>query len=167
MQVRLFNNTGPANSITFYRTSTVPDQVMRDWLKEIESLPNRKLKQWKSALIDPYGIRCQVRYSIVPLPTGPNHTSHFKERLSTQACVNSGFPGENWIPVQSVSQRAEVHRYAQTVAGQVFGPTTLIENDNEHVSDAYAGVMSRATGNHKPHRCRISVPTAAGEPVRG
>jgi hypothetical protein len=155
-------------NVVVYHTATVPDSTLAKWNEEIERLPARKLKHWKATTIDPYGIRCQVKYSDVRTATGVNAFSHFQKRLSTQAAVESGLPVASWVPAQSISQRAEMHRFMQQVFGECrFGEKTLIEDESEAIQSGLAGILSRSTGNHKPHKTHIAIPTDAGQPVRG
>ena len=167
LHYRAFLRDPNGGDVTHFRTTTVPDSTLHAWDAEIKALPARKLKHWKAVLIDPYGIRCQVRFSEAPVPIGPNALSHFQARLSTQVTASSELPVGGWVPVQSVSQRADVHRYSKTIGVQLCGNPSPNEDDDEHLRSAVAGVLARSTGNHRPHRHRISVPTAAGEPVRG
>ena len=161
------NGGGPnGGDVTRFYTATAPDFTLDAWNAEIRTLPTRKLKHWKSVLVDPYGIRCQVRFSEAPIPIGPDAFSHFQERISTQAATSSGLPTGTWVPVQSVSQRAGVHRHSETIGVQLCGASSP-EDDDAHVRAAVAEVSAHSTGNHRPRRHRVSVPTAAGEPVRG
>jgi hypothetical protein len=97
----------------------------------------------------------------------------FEERLTAKSAADRGLPVGTWIPLQSVSMRAEKAAIAEEMGGQLLiaNPTTraierpILDND-QHIARAQADVAQQRTGNHRPRVHTVRVPTAAGQPVR-
>ena len=152
--------------------ATVCDAIYDRWSTEVAALPPRKRKNWSAAILDSYGTRRSVRYA--PQEIGWGLETLFEERLTGRGAADRDLPEGSWIPVQSVSMKAEKVARCQAVGADLL--TVSVETgrleapilDNAaHVTRALAERRERHTGNHRPHQRIVRVPTRPGEPVRG
>jgi len=151
--------------------ATVCDATYDAWVAEVATVPPRKRKNWSAALLDSYGTRVSVRYA--PQEVGLGLQTLFEERLTGRGAADRGLPEGSWIPVQSISIKVEKAARCRT-EGAVFLSRTPDGRFEEPVMDnatlearASAETQAHHTGNHRPHRHTVRVPTRAGEPVRG
>jgi hypothetical protein len=152
--------------------ATICDALYQEWAAEVAALPPRKQKKWSSWVMDKHGCRITVRYA--PQEAGLGVHTLFEERLTAQSAADRGLPTGTWIPVQSVSQRAEKaarmkengeELLVADIASRSFVQPTL--DNAEHVALAWADAAAAHTGNHRPNVRAVRVPTAPGQPVRG
>ena len=161
-------------AIWFYR-ATIPDVHVKAWEAEVAALAVRKRRNWKQRTSDAQGCLCAVRYVPSGHDLGFGHVTYFELRVSDKAAAESGLPPGSRIPLQSVAQRAEVYAAASRATGgralavDLDTRTTYVPTPDvaEYAARVASKVASNSTGNHQPHRHRVSVPTRAGEPVRG
>jgi hypothetical protein len=157
---------------TCRHVATVCDAIYQEWADEVAALPARKQKKWTSWVRDRYGCRVTVRYA--PQEAGMGVHTLFEERLTAQSATDRGLPVGTWIPVQSVSMRAEKAAMMAEMGEELLiaDPATrsfirpTLDNA-EHIAKAWADAAERHTGNHRPHVHAVRVPTAPGQPVRG
>jgi hypothetical protein len=151
--------------------ATVCDAIYQGWSDEVAALPPRKQRKWSGWIADKYGCRISVRYA--PQEVGLGLHTLFEERLTARSAADRGLPVGTWIPLQSVSMRAEKAARAEEMGGELLianTATRAIErpplDNQQHIAQARADVAERRTGNHRPRVHAVRVPTAAGQPVR-
>ena len=158
-----------------FDTATLADQSVKAWQAEVAALPVRKQRIWKQRVLDSHGCLSVVRYVPGGHDLGFGHVTYFAQRLSAKEAADRGVPPGSWIPVVSVAQRADLHEVVSRATG---GRTRLIDIDTQtpfvptydgagYLDSFMTQLSSNLTGNHQPHKHRVSVPTRAGEPVRG
>jgi hypothetical protein len=150
--------------------AVMTDAQLEEWAAEVSALPPRKRKNWKPRA----GARgADGSLAVVRVAAGEG--VHFERRLSAREAALRGMPAGSWLPIISVTERGLMleelreHVGAERVAvvQPGGGPADLRPGDDAFLEDAVAEWLAARTGNHRPHRHRVRIPTAAGEPVRG
>ena len=165
--------------MTCYVKATHPD-VLAKWKAEIDALPARKKGKWSALAKNQQGEFRRYRY----------HKGYFELKLNSAAKKEFGlteWPTDGWAPVIPLRGRPTYEQLERSY-GAVHA-TTYIENLHETVAhgriegmtdeEAVTAeglivqqlIMIQSIGEtHTGHHHRntpISVPTAAGQPVRG
>ena len=154
--------------------------VLEGWLAEVDALPNRKKSKWSALAKNPQGVWHKYRYN----------EGHFE--IKFDAAVNKQFgtvmtyPTDGWAPVVPLRgtatfeqiERAYGSRHAREVTENrhdTICAGRLEQTDEEAVSRAglvqqhnatVLAIAANQTGHHHRNHA-ITVPTAAGQPVRG
>ena len=161
--------------VLYLRSMTMADQDVKAWEAEVAALPVRKQKIWKGRVVDSHGCAAVVRYVPCGCDLGFGLVSYFEQRLNAKDAAAMGLPPGSWIPVQTVAQQAEKYASMNRATGgrclavdvNTRNPYVPTPNVEDHRASFASQLSSNLTGNHQPHRHRVSVPTRAGEPVRG
>jgi hypothetical protein len=98
--------------------ATVCDDIYRRWEEEVAALPARKRRNWSGWIQDKYGCRISVRYA--PQEAGLGVHTLFEERLTAKSAADRGLPAGSWIPLQSVSMRAEKAAVLEEMGGDLL-----------------------------------------------
>ena len=138
-------------------------------LTEVQKLKPQKRKNWKGALTNTIGQKTRVRYveAGIEIP-GYNFVSHFENKLSEQ--MQSKYGTEQEWRVVIPKGLPKVH---DENADEIyhFRDQRDVRRDSmsswEQSLDMVSETLGNLTGNHEPRNHRISIPTRAGEPVRG
>jgi hypothetical protein len=154
--------------------------VMAEWAAEVQALPKRKQSGWHTLLKNGDGTFRKVRCD----------EGFFELKVSAKNMADVGarmVPKGGWapiIPLRTKPTMEQIERsYGKDVAEAYFneGENTASIGRNENLSDEQAtsigglavslattmqAIEESHTGQHYRNRT-ISVPTAAGEPMRG
>ena len=153
--------------------------ILAEWTAEIQALPKRKQGGWHTLLKNVDGTFRKVRCD--------NGFFELKVSAKNMADHHTTMPKGGWAPI--VPQKTKVtmeqieRSYGKGIAEAHFneGEKTVIFGRNANLSDAQAnsieglaagwattmqGIQENHTGQHYRNKT-ISVPTAAGEPMRG
>ena len=128
-----------------FLTAAVPDEVYQSWIDELESLPLKQRRKWKTK---------------VDRSDGSTQTIRFEKKGFYAYYLNQR------IVCASVSQCNEL-REANLMSTHVQYEQ-MFSMDYRSFCDFHDEQMAAAqTGNHQPRNHAVRVPTRAGEPVRG
>ena len=156
----------------------VTPTIMNMWRAELEALPDRKKSKWHSYLKDRFGERLQVKSQ------QGYFFMHYSQRLRA-TFPDAVFPAGGWAPI--VEYGAICSREQLLIAYPEFATNTLFihqlanPEERQMVQQAYADggdlglswlarrvADTNFTGHHAGRvNHHVTVPTAAGQPVRG
>ena len=150
-------------------TTSIPAVNYEKMHTEVLKLKPQKRKNWKGVLANTAGQNTRVRYveAGIKVP-GYNFVSHFENKLSGQMQSTYGTEQE-W--------RVVIPRGLPKVDDDDADEILHVRDQRdvrrdcmsswEQSLDIASETLGNLTGNHEPRNHRISIPTRAGEPVRG
>ena len=136
------------------------------WLGEVEAMPERKRRQWSANTVQSTGMRSRVVYHPTPLPSGA--VSLFAARAPSHMAAH-GFAGTLVPFVSNAMEEREVQaacERGEELLDMDGEPLLLITDDDAGAAHLQAD-LERGPPQLRPHRHRVRVPTAPGQPVRG
>ena len=166
------------------RTAGISGKTIEEWQAEVDALPKRKQCKWKSQVIDSRGCVQKVRYL--------GKEIGFQVKSSQARCMESVegtiFPENGWAPVHAEDKPATKKQIQAA-----YGDLAEICNLERRVTSEWAQkvmdlihsfglegeelevfkekcfeklIKMHYTSNHYRNQ-KCSIPTAAGQPVRG
>ena len=150
-------------------TTSIPADSYEMMLTEVQKLKPQKRKNWKGSLQNTGGVKTRVRYveAGIQVP-GYDFVSHFENKLSGQMQSKYGTEQEWRVVLPSGLPRVDADNADEILH---FRNSRDVRRDSmsswEQSLDMASETLGNLTGNHEPRNHRISIPTRAGEPVRG
>ena len=150
-------------------TTSIPADNYENMLIEVQKLKPQKRKNWKGALMNTIGQKTRVRYveAGIEVP-GYNFVSHFENKLSGQMQSKYGTEQAWRVVTPKGLPKADDDNADETYH---FRDQRDVRRDSmsswEQSLDMASETLGNLTGNHEPRNHRITIPTRAGEPVRG
>lgn len=152
--------------------------TVAEWQAQIAALPQRKRTNWSARVRNDQGVDTKVRYD----------GGFFEHKLNASTAAQIGdimWPKHGWAPIIVLRTKPTFEQlkksYGTEVAEQYTNGDVTVRSTGVTLSDAEAvsaqgrdkawvHTLQKAAENHtwQHHRNKhVSVPTAAGEPVRG
>ena len=150
-------------------TTSLPPASYAKLELEVASLTPKQRRKWKTTIIDNFGQRTSVRYNEagIPIP-GYNFTSHFENKLNGQK-QGKLQTNQEWRAIKPMDlPLADIPDDVQAILmrrGNDVALDGLPSSSQSMMLNAER--VANYTGNHEPRNHPISVPTKAGEPVKG
>ena len=166
-ETREFLRSADKSGASRFLTTSVPAASYAMIEAQVASLTPKQRRKWKTVIVDTFGQRTSVRYNEagIPIP-GYNFTSHFENKLNGQK-QGKLQTNQEWraikpmdLPLADSPDDVILMRRGNDAAmdGLPSSSQSMMLN---------AERVANHTGNHEPRNHSISVPTKAGEPVRG
>jgi hypothetical protein len=153
---------------------TVSDGKMLDFELAVQGLKASKRDKYKTYVEDTRGCRHRVMYSTDVIPVATGFGSHWYEFADARQAAVRKLPQGTKIPIMSCTQKADMIEAIQRTRlpldiehDLASGSYGAMPSASDHVDHVLTRQAETHTGKHKPHQPKISVPTKAGEPVRG
>ena len=150
-------------------TTSIPPVNYDDMLNKVLKLKPQKRKNWKGVLANTSGQHTRVRYveDGIQVP-GYDFVSHFENKLSGQMQAKYATEEEWRVVIPRGLPRADIDSIDEVIH---LRDRRDVRRDNmsswEQTLDIASETLGNLTGNHEPRNHHISIPTRAGEPVRG
>ena len=150
-------------------TTSIPADSYEEMLTEVLKLKPQKRKNWKGSLTNNAGQKTRVRYveAGIEIPVY-NVVSHFENKLSEQMQSKYGTEQEWRVVIPKGLPKADGDKADEIYH---FRDQRDVRRDSmsswEQSLDMVSETLGNLTGNHEPRNHRITIPTRAGEPVRG
>ena len=150
-------------------TTSIPADSYEEMLVEVQKLKPQKRKDWPGALTNTIGQKTRVRYAEAGIEVpGYNFVSHFENKLSGQMQSTYGTEQERRVVIPKGLPKVHDDNADEIYH---FRDQRDVRRDSmsswEQSLDMASETLGNLTGNHGPRNYRISIPTRAGEPIRG
>ena len=166
------------------KTAMIAGKRIEEWQAEVDALPKRKQCKWKTLAVDTRGCIQKVRYL--------GKEIGFQMKCSRHLCMESVegtiFPDDGWVPIHA-EDKPSTKKQIQAAYGdlaEIYNPDLRVTSEmTRNVMNlihsfglegeelevfkerCFDGLINlNHTGNHYRNQ-KCSIPTAAGQPVRG
>jgi hypothetical protein len=166
------------------KTAIISGTKLEEWQAEVDALPKRKQCKWKALAIDTRGCIQKVRYRGQEI----GFQMKCNQALSMESVEGTIFPDDGWVPIHAedkAATKAQIQAAYGDLANKCNPECRITSEWAQNVMDlihsfglegeeleVFKGkcfeilMDMHYTGKHyRNHRC--SIPTAAGQPVRG
>ena len=157
------------NGASALYTTTILAVNYEEMLTEVQKRKPQKRKNWKGSLQNTGGVKTRVRYveAGIEIP-GYSFVSHFENKLSEQMQSKYGTEQEWRVVIPKGLPKVDADNADEIYH---FRDQRDVRRDSmsswEQSLDMASETLGNLTGNHEPRNHRITIPTRAGEPVRG
>ena len=165
-----FLRTAKAVGAGIFLTTSVPGEKLAVYEAQVAALKPKERKKWKGRTQDAFGQFTIVRYNEagIDIP-GKNYVSHFENKMSAQK-KGKLQTDQEWRPLVPIGLPVvDLPEGTNQIIEMRRGNDELLDNMStlsQHLA-FQAEVQRNTTGNHTSRNHQISVPTVAGQPVRG